>query len=161
MPYQRVKFMFASADQASVDGLNVLVRVSNGLPPDATIRPSSSVVTPAQNMSWKLLSTVWNVSAVGSNTAACVSSRSFGNESVSVDDHVSTRPSGIDAAVIAMCGHAITGLPRSELGRVRRTLELAVRGDRALAAAGRRIAHLEPWRRCARRSARAASACRP
>ncbi len=66
--YQRFWFMLSIACHASVDGLNELVRVSNGLPPAATIRPSSSVETPAQNMSWKLLLVVWNVLALGSNT---------------------------------------------------------------------------------------------
>src|SRR4029434_10627726 len=101
--------MSARGDHASVAGSNVLVRVSAGLPPDATMRPSSSVVTPAQNMSWKVLSTVRNVSAVGSKTAEYVYSRSAGNESVCVDAQVSTRPSGSDAAEMATCGHAITG----------------------------------------------------
>jgi hypothetical protein len=89
--------MFASACQVSVCGLNALVRVSYGLPPDATIRPSASVETPAQNMSWKLLSTVWNVPDAGSNNAACESSVLLGNAFVSVDDHESTRPSATRA----------------------------------------------------------------
>src|SRR2546422_5124334 len=100
--------MFASARHVSVEGSNALVRVSYGLPPAATIRPSSSVETPAQNMSWKVLSVVWNVPALGSYTAEWVSSLSLGNAFVSVEDHVSTRPSASAAVLIAMCGHAIT-----------------------------------------------------
>ncbi len=38
-----------------------------------------------------------------------MNSRLLGNSFVSVDDHESTRPSGRLAALIAMCGHAITG----------------------------------------------------
>src|SRR6185436_17132309 len=100
--------MFASADQVSEPGLKALVRVSYGFPPAATIRPSSSVETPAQNMSWKLLSTVWNVPVLGLNTAACVSSVLLGKSLTSVDDQVSTRPSASCATEIAMCGQAIT-----------------------------------------------------
>ena len=70
-------------------------------------------------MSWKLLSTVWNVVVFGSNTAAWVSSVLFGNAFVSVDDHVSTRPSASAAAEIAMCGHAITGPQDPKLARDR------------------------------------------
>ncbi|TMA30322.1 MAG: hypothetical protein E6J87_18540 [Deltaproteobacteria bacterium] len=102
--------MFASACQVSVAGSNALVRVSNGLPPDATMRPSSSVETPAQNMSWKLLSTVWNAPVAGSYSAARLSSRSLLRKSfASFDDQVSTRPSASSAALIAMCGQGITG----------------------------------------------------
>jgi hypothetical protein len=64
--YQRFAFMSASGCQDSVAGSNALVRVSYGLPPDATIRPSSSVETPAQNMSWNPLSTAWNEPVSGS-----------------------------------------------------------------------------------------------
>src|SRR5262249_50666259 len=88
---------------------NALVRVSNGLPPEATIRPSSSIDTPAQNMSWKLLSAVWNAPVAGSYNAARLHSWvSVRKSFVSFDDQVNTRPSASAAALIAMCGHAIT-----------------------------------------------------
>jgi hypothetical protein len=79
------------------------------LPPAATTRPSSSVDTPAQNMSWKLLSVVVNAPVLGFQIAEWVNSLVLGNALVSVDDQVRIRPSGSVAMLIGMCGHVSTG----------------------------------------------------
>ena len=92
--YQRRSNISGNGDQSRPSGLNALVRRSSGLPPEAMMRPSSSVETPAQNMSWKLLSVLMNWPVCGSNTDECVNSRLAGNALVSVDDQVSTRPVG-------------------------------------------------------------------
>src|SRR5512147_618102 len=101
--------MLASGDHARVAGLKAEVRRSLGLPPEATIVPFSSVDTPAQNMSWKLLSTLTKVSLTGSKTEAWVKVGPLGKPPVSVDDQDSTRPSGRFATEIAISGQAMTG----------------------------------------------------
>jgi hypothetical protein len=59
-----------SGDQVSVSGSKLDVLRSLGLPPDATMVPSSRLEIPAQNMSWKLLSTLMKVSLTGSKIEA-------------------------------------------------------------------------------------------
>jgi hypothetical protein len=72
-------------------------------------------------MSWKLLSTLRKAPVPGSKTEAWLKVGPAGKESISVEDQVSTRPSGRLAAEIAISGHGITGPHSPNADRSART----------------------------------------